>query len=131
MKLKYIIGAIVTLACVGVGMYAIMQSSVSYVKYEEARTASGREVQVIGAIDKKSVQFDRKSGAHVFTIRDKTGDTLKVRTMENLPPNFQHATQLVAIGTYDKGEFNAGRILVKCPSKYEKKAATQQGSGGK
>jgi len=37
------------------------------------------------------------------------------------PANFEDAISIVAIGNFDRteGEFAAGKLLVKCPSKYQ------------
>ena len=35
------------------------------------------------------------------------------------PGNFEQATEIVAIGQYQNGGFEADQLLVKCPSKYQ------------
>jgi cytochrome c-type biogenesis protein CcmE len=35
------------------------------------------------------------------------------------PGNFEEAVQIVAVGTYHQGVFEAEQLLVKCPSKYQ------------
>jgi len=127
MKLKYVIGFAVIAACVAVGIFSLKSSMTPYLPFEEAMSASGRSVQVIGKIVKGSSRFDEKSGLREFTLKDEAGRKLKVATKENLPSNFEHATSVVAVGSYKDGVFNAERVLVKCPSKYEKKASDESG----
>ncbi|HOX28202.1 MAG TPA: cytochrome c maturation protein CcmE [bacterium] len=122
MKTKYVIGFAVIAACLAVGIYSLKSSMTPYVPFKDAKAAEGREVQVIGSIVKGSTKLDASKTAHSFTLEDKDGATLDVITTENLPTNFEHASSVVAIGSWKKDRFVARRLLVKCPSKYEKKA---------
>jgi cytochrome c-type biogenesis protein CcmE len=122
MKMKYVIGVIVIVACVGVGFYALKSAMTPYVPFKDAMTAQGRDVQVIGSLVKGTTKFDKETSSNSFTLLDKDGTEMVVRTRENLPANFEHSTSVVAIGAYAGGRFDAKSILVKCPSKYEKKA---------
>lgn len=121
MKLKYVIGVLVIAACAGVGFYALKSAMTPYVPFKEAMAAKGRDVQIIGSLVKGTTKFDRETGAHSFTLLDKDGTEMAVGTRENLPANFERSTSVVAIGTYAGGRFEAKSVLVKCPSKYEKK----------
>jgi cytochrome c-type biogenesis protein CcmE len=125
MKLKYVAGFIVIAACVAVGVYMLKTSMTPYLPFKEAMTANGREVQIIGTIVKGKSAIDAKTGLRRFMLIDKDGTQLDVETHENLPANFEHAKSVVAVGSYNNGVFTASRILVKCPSKYEKKAAEE------
>jgi cytochrome c-type biogenesis protein CcmE len=44
---------------------------------------------------------------------------IKVSYQGVKPGNFDQATEIVAIGEYQQGVFEADQLLVKCPSKYQ------------
>jgi cytochrome c-type biogenesis protein CcmE len=62
-------------------------------------------------------------GYFTFTMKDAAGLSLKVRYEGAKPLNFEHAANVVALGSYNAGEkrFEAEKLLVKCPSKYQRK----------
>jgi cytochrome c-type biogenesis protein CcmE len=125
MKLKYALGVIVIAVCVGVGFFALRSAMTPYVPFAEAMAARGRDVQVIGTLVKGATEFDDKTNGWRFRLKDAAGTEMAVETRENLPANFEHSNSVVAIGSYADGRFEAKNILVKCPSKYEKKAREQ------
>jgi len=122
MKWKYVIGAVVIAACVVLMFYFAKNLATPYVSIEEAM-ASGEHVQVIGKAVKDSKRIDTETGESSFILKDEAGKTFKVVTGKSLPTNFDHATQVVAKGRYNKeaGFFDASEILTKCPSKYKEK----------
>ena len=128
MKGKYMIGAALIALCLGVGIFSLRSSLTPYVSFEEAKT-SGRTVQVAGALVKGSSQFDKETGYYNFVLHDNNGGTLDVETAENLPGNFEDSTTVVAIGNYGGARFTAERVLVKCPSKYERDKMDNQHPG--
>ena len=89
-----------------------------YVTFKEAKADPNRVFQVMGPLDhSQEVKFD---GALSFTIKDpKTGETMPVRFKKSKPANFEQATQVTAIGSWRGEYFEARKLLVKCPSKYE------------
>ena len=54
-----------------------------------------------------------------FTMVEEDGDTMTVLYEGVKPGNFEEAVQIVAVGTYREGFFEAEQLLVKCPSKYQ------------
>jgi len=92
-----------------------------YVSYERAREGD-RMVQVAGALEKGSDSYKDTQESLFFTLKDpKTSETLRVRYKGLKPANFADAISIVAIGRYDERskEFEAQKLLVKCPSKYQ------------
>ncbi len=92
-----------------------------YVSFAEAKSSAGKYVQIIGHIaDKEKVRQDEKG--YSFVLKEKTGDTLRVDHRDIKPLNFEHAEQVVVLGRYQGRDnlFHAEKVLVKCPSKYEK-----------
>ena len=56
-------------------------------------------------------------------MKDEEGAAMKIMHTGTKPLNFEHAEKIVVIGKYNtiKKQFNADKILVKCPSKYKRK----------
>jgi cytochrome c-type biogenesis protein CcmE len=117
----YLLGGLLLLAFAGFSLTSFRDALTPYVTYSQAREAN-RVVQVAGALQKGSSAFEAADSAMLFTLRDpKTRDTVRVRYHGLRPANFEDAISIVAIGRYDTGakEFQANKLLVKCPSKYQ------------
>jgi cytochrome c-type biogenesis protein CcmE len=117
----YLFGALLLAGFAGFSFASFRQNLTPYVSYAEA-TRADRTVQVAGGLDKGSSAYDEASSALLFTLRDpESGDAMRVRYHGVKPANFEDAISIVAIGRYDQGaqEFAAGKLLVKCPSKYQ------------
>ena len=117
----YVIGSILLLAFIGFSLSSFKQTLTPYVSYEEARTAN-RMVQVAGALEKGSSAYKEENQSLYFTLKDpKTHENLRVRYKGVKPGNFEDAISVVAIGRFDTAaqEFEANKLLVKCPSKYQ------------
>ena len=103
--------------------YALGQLTASlqpYVSVAEAQKSS-RSVQVKGKLEKTadSLYEDEQQQLH-FVLQDEQGDCLPVSYRGEVPENFMQATDLVVIGKYQSGSFQAEKVLAKCPSKYQK-----------
>lgn len=117
----YVLGAALLMGFVSFSLVAFRSSLTPYVSFAEA-TRSSRTVQVAGGLDKGSTSYDEAQSALRFTLLDPATQTrLKVRYKGVRPANFEDAISIVAIGSYDRtgGEFEATKLLVKCPSKYQ------------
>jgi cytochrome c-type biogenesis protein CcmE len=123
-KLYYVFGAVLLLGFAGFSLAAFRTSLTPYVSFEEAKVpgSAARVVQVAGGLEKGSSSYDDKSEQLHFTLVDPaTQATLRVRYDGLRPANFDDAISIVAIGRYDStgAEFEASKLLVKCPSKYQ------------
>lgn len=117
----YMLGGVLLLAFAGFSLSSFKETLTPYVSYTQAREAS-RVVQVAGALEKGSSSYEDARDFLYFTIQDpKTHESLRVRYKGLKPANFEDAISIVAIGQYDEGskEFEAHKLLVKCPSKYQ------------
>lgn len=117
----YMFGAVLLLAFAGFSFSAFKDSMTPYVSYDRAREGN-RIVQVAGALEKGSSAYVDTQESLFFTLKDpKSSETLRVRYKGLKPANFEEAISIVAIGRYDEGakEFEADKLLVKCPSKYQ------------
>jgi cytochrome c-type biogenesis protein CcmE len=121
-KLYYVLGAALLIGFAGFSLAAFKTSLTPYVSFAEATRAGGRVVQVAGGLDQGSANYDQASSSLRFTLVDPaTQAKLKVRYEGVRPANFDEAISIVAIGHYDGAatEFEAAKLLVKCPSKYQ------------
>jgi len=117
----YLLGAVLLLAFAGFSATAFKETLTPYVPYEMARKGD-RVVQVAGALEKGSSSYKAKEESLYFTLHDpKTQENLRVRYKGLKPANFEDAVSIVAIGRYDEAaqKFEADKLLVKCPSKYQ------------
>jgi cytochrome c-type biogenesis protein CcmE len=117
----YLLGGVLLLAFAGFSLSSFKQTLTPYVSYTQAREAS-RVVQVAGALEKGSSSYEDARDFLYFTIKDpKTHESLRIRYKGLKPANFEDAISIVAIGQYDEStkEFEAHKLLVKCPSKYQ------------
>jgi cytochrome c-type biogenesis protein CcmE len=117
----YMLGGVLLLAFAGFSFTSFKDSMTPYVSYERARE-SNRVVQVAGALEKGSYSYVEAKESLYFTLKDpKTNENLRVRYKGVKPGNFEDAISIVAIGHYDEQakEFEAQKLLVKCPSKYQ------------
>jgi cytochrome c-type biogenesis protein CcmE len=120
MKLKAgtTIGAVLLVAALAYGASQFVTNLTPYVTFKEAKSMTGRVVQVMGPLDKSEPPvFD---GMLTFTLmEEKTGEKIRVRFNKSKPANFDQATQVTAIGSWNGEYLEARNLLVKCPSKYQ------------
>jgi cytochrome c-type biogenesis protein CcmE len=117
----YLFGVLLLLAFAGFSFTTFTDSMTPYVSYQRARQGD-RIVQVAGALEKGSYSYAEAKESLYFTLKDpKTKENLRVRYKGVKPGNFEDAISIVAIGRYDDKakEFEAQKLLVKCPSKYQ------------
>ena len=116
-KIGPTVGFVAIAAALAFGGTAFVRNLTPYLAFKEARTSQGT-VQVMGALDKTSVS--NKGGVLNFTLVEKdTAERLPVVFKHTMPSNFLLAIEITAIGRYENNQFNADRLLVKCPSKYQ------------
>jgi cytochrome c-type biogenesis protein CcmE len=126
MKKAYWIGAALVLAFLALGLTTFTKSMTPYVSFDEARS-SMRTVQVMGALEKGTSRYDIDTKTLHFTLVDeKTRVALPVAYRDVKPANFEEAVSIVAIGRFQNGAFQAEKLLVKCPSKYQGEEAEKQ-----
>ena len=118
MKPKYIIGITIIVIFAVFGAMSFKKTLTPYVSFEEAKR-SGANVQVIGEIVFTEVKYDLDAHQLRFPILDETGQKMIVTYGGTKPANFEQAEEVVVIGRYENGAFNADQLLVKCPSKYQ------------
>jgi len=120
MKKSNIIIVSIVIVCGIIALFSFKGLLTPYVPFDEAMKGQAY-VQVLGNLV-KSVPVQNTVDGFIFTIEDDSSKRLTVIHKGSKPLNFEHATSVVAIGTYNcqKQIFEADKILVKCPSKYTK-----------
>jgi cytochrome c-type biogenesis protein CcmE len=58
-----------------------------------------------------------------FKMADDKGEQFEVIYHGVKPANLEQAEEIVVIGRYTGGHFEADQLLVKCPSKYQAEGA--------
>lgn len=122
--LKFILGGVVLLGVIAFVMYSSFQSNTVYyytLPELQAQRAqlTGRTIRVNAPLDKASIQNDQKNLILQFNLVE--GDLILPVVYHGVAPDTMSSGEsVVAEGQLDSnGIFQAGTILVKCPSKYE------------
>lgn len=118
MNKRLLIGAVIIVVSLVAAWGAFQDSLTAYVDFDKARRMN-KNCQVMGNIVKDEVVYDIQSATLRFPITDEDGDRLEVHYSGVVPGNFDQAESVVAIGRYKRNRFEAERLLVKCPSKYQ------------
>jgi cytochrome c-type biogenesis protein CcmE len=130
MKPKLWFGILLVVASIFLGVTTFRKTLTPYTSFAEARR-SGVSVQVNGVLqDPKAVKFDPAKSELVFALKDDKNEVMEVVYKCVKPANFEQATNVVAIGSYQNGRFTADQLLVKCPSKYQAEAAAKAAASG-
>lgn len=118
-KRKIVIFLIIALLLI-VAYLSMKDVLTPYVSFKKA-IESGGYVQVIGE-HLKSEKTEQTEKFFKFSVKDKEGTVMKINYKGSKPLNFEQANQVVAIGKYNRTSinFDAEKLLVKCPSKYMK-----------
>ena len=118
MNRKILLG-ILLLAFVGYAGWSFMDAVTPYVGIAEARRSTSN-VQVKGLLAAGAPTPHMEGNLFVFTLQDEeTGETMVVHYHGTKPDQFDEAYHVVAIGKYQDTAFEAHKLLIKCPSKYE------------
>ena len=117
MKAKYITGIIIIAAFIVFAGLTFQKSLTPYVSFADAKKTQST-VQVKG-VRVDNGHFDMEKETFNFKLADDKGEKFNVVYKGVKPSNFEQATEVVAIGRFNNGIFEAEQLLVKCPSKYE------------
>ena len=91
-----------------------------YTTFDHARE-TGKRVHIVGEwVQRDQANYDPGKDVFSFYMKDSTNTVEKVRYFDPKPMNFESAEKVVIIGKFHKQEvFEADKIIMKCPSKYE------------
>jgi cytochrome c-type biogenesis protein CcmE len=117
-RIWYAVGGVLVVAFLAYGTTSFKSNLTPYVSFEEA-AQTARKVQVAGGLVENSTKYVDETAELHFAMFDDDGNTLTVHYKGVKPGNFEEAVQIVAVGSYQEGVFEAEQLLVKCPSKYQ------------
>jgi cytochrome c-type biogenesis protein CcmE len=117
-RIWYVVGGVLVVAFLAYGTTSFKSNLTPYVSFDEA-AATARKVQVAGGLVENSTNYADDAKELQFEMVDDSGSTMRVHYKGVKPGNFEEAVQIVAIGSYQSGVFEAEQLLVKCPSKYQ------------
>jgi cytochrome c-type biogenesis protein CcmE len=126
MKLKIVIGVLVIVIAFAVLIFSgLKETAVYYYTISELRAKkdqpAGEGLRISGVVDPKSIEWNAEKIKLKFVLVEGT-DSLQVEYQGPKPDQLADAQQVVAEGHLDgSGVFQAKKILLKCPSKYETK----------
>ncbi|UCF63624.1 MAG: cytochrome c maturation protein CcmE [bacterium] len=118
MKIKYIVGILIIVGFVAFAAINLSKSLTPYVSLDDAKK-SNKVVQVKGQRVAGSEKFDVEKKVFTFKMADDKGEQFDVIYHGVKPANLEQAEEIVVIGRYTQGHFEAEQLLVKCPSKYQ------------
>jgi len=123
MKTIHIVILLVLVIAVAVVVTTLTDSS-TYSNFSEAAANPGKELHIIGVLDKKMpIEYDAKQNVNRFSfyLVDDKGVEKKVVYNNPKPQDFEKSEKVVIIGSMKGDEFLAKSLLLKCPSKYNDK----------
>src|SRR5690606_38630689 len=119
MKRSSTIGIVIIAIAIGVIMSTYADSS-TYGTFSDAKE-SQRELHVVGKLQlDKEMVYDPQIDANYFSfyMKDNDGKECKVVFAGTKPQDFERSEQIVLTGKMVGTNFQADKILMKCPSKY-------------
>lgn len=122
MKRIHILILIVMVAAIGVVLSLSMNTS-TYSGFADASKHRNREFHVMGKLSPgKEIVYDavKDANSFTFTMIDDQGTEMKVKYNDSKPQDFEKLEQVVVIGKMKDGYFEADKMNLKCPSKYNK-----------
>jgi cytochrome c-type biogenesis protein CcmE len=130
MKKTHIFGIIVIALAIGIIVSTAGDAS-TYVTFNKAeelvKSGEANAVHVVGKLTKSvdgqitgmAYQPQVDPNHFEFTLVDTENRTQKVVYNAPKPQDFDRSEQVVVIGTMQNDHFQADKILLKCPSKYQ------------
>jgi cytochrome c-type biogenesis protein CcmE len=130
MKKSHIVIIIVIAAAVGI-LLATADDASSYVSFNEAyqlaSSGNKKDIHVVGELKKNGqgnvigIEPGADKVSFSFVMVDDKGEEQTVVYNQPMPQDFMKSEKVVVIGSYAGKKFNASKILLKCPSKYQEK----------
>lgn len=130
MKLSHIFGIVVIALAIGI-IVATAGDASSYVTFKQAdalaKDGNTEMVHVVGKLKKDATGQIEGLGYHPeidpnhfeFTLVDNDQRLQRVVYNSPKPADFDRSEQIVIVGNMADDHFQANKILLKCPSKYQ------------
>lgn len=121
-------GTIVAVTLTVVGLCAVIfsfiQNASPYVTVAQAKITKGDNMHLYGEIEKSTIKIGTGGQTVSFDITDEEGGVATVLYKGSPPNNLNEAVHVVAVGGMNGEIYEAHKLMLKCPSKYE---SEQQG----
>lgn len=120
MKKSHIIAIVIIAVAIGAILSTVADSS-TYASFSVANENPGKEFHVVGRLEKDSALiYNPQQDVNLFSffLKDNEGNVKKVLYHGTKPQDFERSEQIVLVGKFNEGNFQASSILMKCPSKY-------------
>lgn len=111
---------VIVVASFGFMMYSMTSNSSEYADFATAKQKK-KEVHIAGEwVMRDKAEYDPVKNPNLFTfyLKDEKGETAKVIYKDSKPVGFEESQKVVIIGTWNNNVFEASKIMMKCPSKY-------------
>jgi cytochrome c-type biogenesis protein CcmE len=128
MKKTHIVIIIVIAVAIGVIVTSAGDSS-TYVTFDQAQqmaqAGKKKNIHVVGQLKKDpagniiGIREGADKVSFSFILVDDAGREQTVNYNEPMPTDLIRSEKVVVIGSYQGDEFNATKIILKCPSKYQ------------
>jgi cytochrome c-type biogenesis protein CcmE len=128
MKKSHILIIVVIAAAIGILVSTAGDAS-TYVgfgeAYQMATAGNKKEIHVVGQLKKDEsgnvvgIEEGPDKVSFSFRMIDDQGKEQQIFYNEPMPQDFLKSEKVVVIGHYSGDRFNAKKILLKCPSKYQ------------
>lgn len=115
-KQAFFLSVIVIFALYSILVY--QNSLTTYVNFAQAKNTKNA-VQVKGTLTAPKITQTEDGRSITFVLRDDNGEEVTVNYHGIKPNGLEQASGIVAVGKYANGQFQADKLLVKCPSKYQ------------
>ncbi|MCU0422690.1 MAG: cytochrome c maturation protein CcmE [Bacteroidia bacterium] len=115
---------IILIALISVAIGAIFSTygdASTYENFKKAAENPDKEYHIVGVLNKnKPREYNPQVDANLFTFYmiDEAGEEKKVVYRAPEPADFERSEKIVIIGNINGEVFEADKILLKCPSKY-------------
>lgn len=122
---KSSIAVIIVLALSIGAVISMVSDAGTYASFSQASVFPDKEFQVVGTLNKdKELEYNPHINANLFSfyLIDRDGRECKVNFNGTKPQDFERSEQVVLTGKFTGEEFQASKILMKCPSKYNEGA---------
>ncbi|RAV99739.1 cytochrome c maturation protein CcmE domain-containing protein [Pseudochryseolinea flava] len=130
MKTSHILIIIVIAVAIGIIITTAGDAS-NYVTFQQARemALAGKKsnIHVVGELKKNrngdiiGLEEGADKVSCSFILIDEKGREQRVDFNEPMPADLVRSEKVVVIGSYEGEKFQASKILLKCPSKYQEK----------
>jgi cytochrome c-type biogenesis protein CcmE len=128
MKKSHIFILVVIAVAIGI-IVSTADDASTYVGFDEALAMStsgnNKEIHVVGQLKKDGsgniigIRDGDDKVSFSFIMVDDNGIEQLVNYNQPMPADFTRSEKVVVIGSYQGEAFNASKIVLKCPSKYQ------------